>query len=32
MTVRIGVVAGNVIGGGDWADDRIVADCVGLHE
>ncbi len=27
--VRIGVGrAGNVIGGGDWADDRIVADCV----
>ncbi len=27
--VRIGVGrAGNVIGGGDWADDRIVPDCV----
>jgi CDP-glucose 4,6-dehydratase len=27
--VRIGVVrAGNVIGGGDWAADRIVVDCV----
>ncbi len=27
--VRLGVArAGNVIGGGDWADDRIVADCV----
>ncbi len=28
-SVRIGVGrAGNVIGGGDWADDRIVPDCV----
>lgn len=28
-TVRIGVGrAGNVIGGGDWAEDRIVPDCV----
>jgi len=27
--VRIGIArAGNVIGGGDWADDRIIADCV----
>ena len=27
--VRLGVVrAGNVIGGGDWAKDRIVADCM----
>jgi CDP-glucose 4,6-dehydratase len=27
--VRLGVArAGNVIGGGDWAQDRIVADCV----
>jgi len=27
--VRIGIArAGNVIGGGDWADDRIVPDCV----
>lgn len=27
--VRLGVGrAGNVIGGGDWADDRIVADCM----
>jgi CDP-glucose 4,6-dehydratase len=27
--VRIGVArAGNVIGGGDWADDRIVPDCM----
>lgn len=27
--VRLGVGrAGNVIGGGDWADDRIVADCI----
>lgn len=29
MPVRIGVGrAGNVIGGGDWATDRIVADCM----
>jgi CDP-glucose 4,6-dehydratase len=28
-TVRIGIGrAGNVIGGGDWAEDRIVPDCV----
>ncbi|MBQ1497289.1 MAG: CDP-glucose 4,6-dehydratase [Sphingomonas sp.] len=29
LPVRIGVArAGNVIGGGDWAKDRIVADCM----
>jgi len=28
-SVRVGIArAGNVIGGGDWADDRIVPDCV----
>lgn len=28
-SVRLGIVrAGNVIGGGDWAKDRIVADCM----
>lgn len=27
--VRVGIArAGNVIGGGDWADDRIVVDCI----
>ena len=29
LIIRIGIArAGNVIGGGDWAKDRIVPDCI----